>query len=215
MQLTYHLTKACNLRCQYCYYSDFGAPRMPFATAIQAADQIIALGHEHLGVTFFGREPLLCNNLIQQLVPELKARCASRNVGVNFKIPTNGLLLDEPFLEFCEEHGIFISLSIDGEEQAHGDRVRPDGTSSYSQVERAFHLLASNATTFATYSVVTPRNVARLAGSIECLYQRGARILITALDYGAPWTRKELRILEKQYKVLAEFYVNETRSEEH
>lgn len=215
MQLTFHVTKACNLRCHYCYYRDFPAGRMSRETALAATEQVLGLGDPHLGVTFFGGEPLLAKELIRELVPEIESLCARRGVTVNFKIPTNGLLLDDPFLEFCERHGVFISLSIDGDAAGSRDRVRPNGADGFAGIDDALRLLARRATTFATYSVVTPRNVPDLAGSMQFLYGRGSRILITALDYGADWSRKDLAVLEREYKKLADFYIAETQRGRH
>jgi uncharacterized protein len=215
MQLTYHVTKACNLRCRYCYYADFPSPRVSLETALRATDQVLALGKEHLAVTFFGGEPLLCKDLIRELVPEIQARCSARGISVNFKIPTNGLLLDEPFLDFCEQHAVFISLSLDGDAYSQADRIRLDGTNSFPQAVRALQALAERGAAFATYSVVTPRNAGRLAHSIQCLYGWGSRILITALDYSAEWMRKDLGILEREYRKLADFYVAETLAQRH
>ncbi|MCE9611947.1 MAG: 4Fe-4S cluster-binding domain-containing protein [Chthoniobacter sp.] len=215
MQLTFHVTKACNLRCRYCYYASFPAPKMGLETALRATDQTLALGHRHLGVTFFGGEPLLCKELIRQLVPAIKERCGGAGVSVNFKIPTNGLLLDAAFLQFCEEHAIFLSLSMDGDEEAQSDRVAPNGDASFQAAKKALHLLAVRATAFATYSVITPRNVSRLAQSLQALYQWGSRILITALDYSAPWTHQDLGLLQREYERLAEFYFTKTKAGHH
>lgn len=215
MQLTLHVTKACNLRCRYCYYRDFPAGRMTFDTAMRATEQVLALGHDHLGITFFGGEPLLAKDLIRELAPEIQARCAERNVSVNFKVPTNGVLLDAAFLEFAERHGVFISLSVDGDAFGNADRIGIGGSETSEAVSKALDLLASKATTFATYSVVTPRNAGHLAESVRYLHRRGSRILITALDYSGEWTRRDLLVLERQYKRLAKFYIEETRSGRH
>jgi uncharacterized protein len=215
MQLTFHLTKGCNLRCRYCYYTDFSPVHMHAETALRATEQVLALGHTHLGVTFFGGEPLLCKDMIRSLVPEIQHRCQAAGATANFKIPTNGLLLDDDFIQFCEEHAVFISLSIDGDEQAQRERVRADGQDSFVAVRRALERLVEQATTFATYSVVTPHNVGSLAGSIRNLYAWGSRILITALDYSGAWTRRDLDTLEKQYRDLADFYVTETLARQH
>jgi len=210
MQLTYHVTKACNLRCHYCYYADFAAPRLPLDIALRGTDQVLHLGHPHLGVTFFGGEPLLAKDLIRRLLPEVERRAAARGVSVNFKVPTNGTHLDEEFLSFAEAHALFVSLSIDGDEPAHASRVGADGGSSFPEARRALELLVARATSFATYSVVTPANVARLARSVEFLYEAGSRILIVALDHGAPWTRRDLDALGRGYRRLGDFYVRET-----
>lgn len=188
---------------------------MSLETALTAVRQTLNLGHPHLGVTYFGGEPLLAKDLISDLTPEIDRLCRERGVTVNFKIPTNGMLLDEEFVRFCERHAIFLSLSIDGDEAAQGDRRQADGTSSFAKTRSALRLLAARATTFATYSVVSPRTAGRLCESVQYLYEAGSRILITAIDFGADWTRRDLDALEKAYRDLAEFYVEKTLARQH
>lgn len=215
MQITFHVTKACNLRCRYCYYRDFPTGTMSLETARAATRQVLELGDPHMGVTFFGGEPLLAKALIRQLVPEIEDACRQRGITVNFKIPTNGLLLDREFLEFCEARSVFISLSIDGDEEGNVDRVTASGRSSFAEAKRALALLRSHASSFATYSVVTPANAGHLFESLEGLYREGSRILISSLDYGADWSVRDLKRLRRQYELLADFYIAETRKHRH
>ena len=210
MQLTLHLTKACNLRCSYCYFKDFPAPRMTREVALAATERALDEGSRHLGVTFFGGEPLLARDLIRDIVPEIEARCTGRGVSVNFKIPTNGTLLDEDFVRFCDRRAVFLSLSIDGDEDAHAARIGADGRSSFASARRALEILAASSTAFATYSVVTPENAAQVARSVEYLHSAGSRILITALDHAAAWTPADLRALAVSYRRLSKFYMRET-----
>ena len=62
--------------------------------------------------------------------------------GLDLRIHTNGVLLDEEFCELFAEHGVRVGISIDGDRAAN-DRHRryADGRSSYDKVIRAIELL--------------------------------------------------------------------------
>ena len=66
--------------------------------------------------------------------------------------------------------------------------------------------LRATRTPFSTYTVITPANVRWLARSADWLFERGARILISTLDFGAAWTTADLRALERGYRALAVRY---------
>jgi uncharacterized protein len=123
MHLTLHLTPACNLRCDYCYAPPTGGAPMSAATGRRALEFGSSLERGSCGIVFFGGEPLLCRDLIQDLVAhgrELERRRAGR---FHFKLTTNGVLLDDAFLEFALREDVFIALSVDGTPAAH-DRHR-------------------------------------------------------------------------------------------
>lgn len=208
MQLTLHVTKACNLRCTYCYYHDFPVGQMDRETALAATE--LALDRtgpgDALAVTFFGGEPLMAADLIRELVPLIRHRALRRGRPATFKIPTNGHLLDDELMAWCEAHGVFVSLSIDGHAAANRGRVDAGGRDAFAPTLAALRRLVQRATAFATYSVITPENVAHLAEGIRFLHGEGARILVTALDHGAEWRRRDLRVLGRQYRALGAFY---------
>ncbi len=214
MQLTLHVTKACNLRCTYCYYRDFPTGRMTAETALAATG--IALDRtapgDALAVTFFGGEPLMAADLIRELVPRIRHRALRRGRPATFKVPTNGHLLDDDLLAWFEANGVFVSLSIDGDAAGNRGRIDTEGRDGFAPTLAALRRLVADATAFATYSVITPGNVAHLADGIRFLHGEGARILVTALDHGADWSRRDLRILGRQYRALAAFYREEMQA---
>lgn len=75
------------------------------------------------GIVFFGGEPLLHTDLVRRLVHEGRQLKEQGRATFHWKITTNGLLLDDAFLDFSLEHDILISISVDGIREAH-DRHR-------------------------------------------------------------------------------------------
>ncbi len=74
MHFTLHLTRACNLRCSYCYAPPRPDLGMTLETARQVLDLGLRLNRGSCGLVFFGGEPLLKLDLIRQIVAETKTR---------------------------------------------------------------------------------------------------------------------------------------------
>ena len=124
------LTTECNLQCRYCFGEsvqdfdedfadfdvDYALPKKvnyDFALLAKFCSQ-----DPQCTLTFYGGEPLLCNEAIKQIMDSAKPR--------HFMIQTNGLLLDKMEPEYVNRfHTILVSL--DGEE-ALTDYYRGKGT---------------------------------------------------------------------------------------
>ena len=55
-------------------------------------------------------------------------------------------------------------------------------------------------------SVITPESAGYLSDGVRDLVKKGFRYILQTLDYSAPWTSKDVKILKKQYRKLAKFY---------
>ena len=133
MNMTLHLTDACNLRCRYCYQTR-SPERMSEETARKAIDLsrgggegVLSKGDTaHTGICFFGGEPLLMRGLVEKTVAYAKEIHGKTGHEFYFRLVTNGILLDESFLEFAAENRIGIGFSHDGLMQDDA-RIFPDG----------------------------------------------------------------------------------------
>ena len=212
MDLTLILTEDCNLRCKYCYIKNFAPNIMSAEMGIKAVRAALSSGPQSLAITFFGGEPLLEAPTLFQIMRE--ARILEREFGIPItaKVPTNGLCLSDAIIDQAGELGVFISLSFDGLPEAHdGARLTLDGQGSFQEVQAALSRLVKRPYPFSVYSVVTPSNVQYLEASRRYLWEQGARILITALDYTAEWTEEALATFQSQIKKLAKLYRSELK----
>ncbi len=207
MELTFILTEECNLRCTYCYQKNFRPTRMPADIARRAIRSAVDHGVDSLTLTFFGGEPLLEADTMFEILDVARQVECETGLLITAKMPTNGLLLDESVIERARAARLFVSLSFDGLQEAQ-DAGRMDGQSSYASAQRALDLLVTSQIPFAVYSVITPANVRYLARSRQWLWETGARILISALDYTADWDAAAVRTLQQQYRKVGRFYLN-------
>jgi uncharacterized protein len=119
-----NLTNQCNLACQYCY--EFGADRvatpegkpkfMDSGTAKAAVDMLFEQSgaRQGLHITFFGGETLMNFPLLKEVVEYAGGRAAGEDRSVDFSLTTNATLLTPAIIAFLAEHGIGVTVSIDG-----------------------------------------------------------------------------------------------------
>jgi len=215
MHFTLHLTDRCNLRCKYCYVSK-GSDVMSAETARRACEMAFdTSGGKSVGIVFFGGEPLLCRELIYRTVSYAEEQSKRRGIPVYFKITTNGTLLDEEFVSYAAAHRMFIALSHDGVKTAHdGCRVCPDGSGSYDILEEKIPLLLKYLPSSPVLMTVTPKTAPYFALGVEHLYSAGFRYIVTSPDYSAPWSDGDIMELRRQYRHLAQFYLEHTLNED-
>jgi uncharacterized protein len=143
----------CDLACDHCYVyeaADQSWHGRPMAisdeavaqTAQRIAEHARAHGLDTVHVILHGGEPLLAGRArLRRVVTELRSALAG-TCGLDLRIHTNGVSLDEEFCELFAEHDVRVGISVDGGREAN-DRHRryADGRSSYDKVTRAVGLL--------------------------------------------------------------------------
>jgi uncharacterized protein len=144
----------CNLACTYCYvYTSADdswrtkPKRMSLDTVKLTASRMRAHASRHgitrFSVIFHGGEPLLAGAGFIDAAAGILREAMPSTVQLDLSIQTNGLLLDEAFLEVFERHGIKVGVSLDGGATAN-DRHRrfANGEGSHAKVATALTMLA-------------------------------------------------------------------------
>jgi uncharacterized protein len=214
VHLTLHLTTACNMRCSYCYAPPCDGAGM----SEEIGRKAMALGSRlssgsSCGIVFFGGEPLLLKDRIRSLVAhgrEMERRQAGR---FHFKITTNGLLLDEEFLDFSIRNDVLIAMSFDGIKEGH-DRHRrlPNGRGTFDLLCEKLRLLLAARPYSSVLMAVNPDTARYLSESVSALLDLSCRYLIVSLNYAADWTERDLKTLRREYARLGSLYVKWTRA---
>lgn len=216
MHYTLHLTNRCNMNCTYCYVDDREPDFMDFETARKAVELAVASRQEgSVGIIFFGGEPLIHKDLIYRIVGYCRQVKQETGCPFHFKVTTNGLLLDQEFLDFSQREHLFIALSHDGVREAH-DRHRVDesGSGTFARLSEKIELLLSYRPYAPVMLVVNPDTVRYYCDSVQYLYAKGFKYLICSMNYAAPWTKDDLKVLEAEYHKLADFYRERTLAED-
>jgi len=155
-------TYACNYRCPYCYeigHNDTKG-KMDARTIETICDFIQgrfdATGFSTLSVQWYGGDPSLALDVVEDLSARLIAWCADRGVAYNAIMLSNANLIDEDaakLIATCQVREVM--LTIDGPEPIHNvRRVAANGTNSYERnIQAARYLRANGVKVFATMNV--------------------------------------------------------------
>ena len=185
---------------------------MSFATGRQALELSSRLNSGSCGIVFFGGEPLLCEETIREVVTAGRDMERRGEGHFHFKLTTNGLQLDEAFLQFALDEDILIAMSLDGVREAH-DRHRrmSDGSPSFDRLLPKLRMLLAARPYASVLMVVNPDTAPLLTESVSFLLDEGCRYLIVSLNYAGPWGEAELEELARQYERLGDLYIEWTR----
>ena len=214
--LCLHVAHTCNLNCSYCFASqgNYHGDRavMSYEVGKQALDFLIAnSGTRHnLEVDFFGGEPLMNFQVVKDLVAY--ARSIEKKKGKNFRftLTTNGLLIDEEVIDFCNKEMSNVVLSLDGRKEIN-DLTRVDyaGNGSYDRIVPKFQQMveARNGREYymrGTFTHANPdftKDVFHMAdlGFTELSMEP----VVSAPGDPAALTPEDLEIVKEQYEILA------------
>jgi len=185
---------------------------MTLETGRRALEFGAGLHEGSCGIVFFGGEPLLHKELITELAADARRTEQQTPGKFHFKLTTNGLLLDEGFLDFAVANEILIAMSLDGIEEAHNRHRRlPDGSPSFDRLLPKLRMLLAARPYASVLMVVNPDTAAMLTESVLFLLSEGCRYLIVSLNYAGDWTEADLDVLQQQYERLGDLYIEWTR----
>ena len=147
--LCLHIAHDCNLACQYCFAEEgeYHGRRalMSFEVGKKALDFLIANSgnRRNLEVDFFGGEPLMNWDVVKQLVAYGRSKEKEYNKNFRFTMTTNGVLLNDEIMEFCNKEMSNVVLSLDGRKEVN-DKMRPfrNGKGSYDLIVPKFQKFA-------------------------------------------------------------------------
>ena len=166
-------------------------------TARQALELGARLNDESCGIVFFGGEPLLHVDLIKSIVADARAMSDGGSCRFNFKMTTNGLLLDESFLDFSVANDVLVAMSLDGTREANDrHRLLPDGRGTFDRLLPKLRLLLSARPYSSVLMTVNPDTVEHFAESIGFLLDEGCRYLIVSLNFAADWSESDMDALQ-------------------
>ena len=125
------VTLRCDHSCGYCQVSrrseNKAAFDMTMETAQKGLDLVFRSPNQAIKIEFQGGEPLLNFDLIRHIVEEAEDRNKDEGRDLQFVITTTLSLATDEILEYCRDHKIYLSSSLDGPEDLHNkNRPRPD-----------------------------------------------------------------------------------------
>ena len=150
--LCLHIAHDCNLGCKYCFAEEgeYHGRRalMSFEVGKKALDFLIANSgsRRNLEVDFFGGEPLMNWEVVKQLVEYGRSQEEAHGKHFRFTITTNGVLLNDEIMDFCNKEMSNVVMSLDGRKEVN-DLMRPTRNghgSSYDIIVPKFQKVAES-----------------------------------------------------------------------
>ena len=143
--LCLHVAHTCNLNCAYCFASQGKYHGDRAIMSLEVGKRALDFLVEHSGtrrnleVDFFGGEPLMNFQMIQDLVAYARTLEPIHNKHFRFTLTTNGVLVDDDVIDFANRECDNVVLSLDGRQEVH-DRYRVDyaGNGSWEKIVPKF-----------------------------------------------------------------------------
>lgn len=214
--LCLHVAHTCNLNCSYCFAAQgkYQGERalMSFEVGKRALDFLIenSGNRKNLEVDFFGGEPLMNFDVVKRLVEYARSIEKKHNKNFRFTLTTNGVLIDDDVIDFCNREMNNVVLSLDGRKEVH-DRLRKDynGNGSYDLIVPKFQKFVEKRGDKSYYirGTYTHKNT-DFTNDIFHMANLGFKELSMEPVVCAPGeeyalTEDDLPVLFKQYEILA------------
>ncbi len=151
-------TRKCNLNCSYCNEKDY---KYSSSFDIKLASVFFSSLKEtpncsRLEFIWHGGEPLLMGITFFNKILFIQKHLFNNGVSINNVIQTNGILLDDEWINFLIQNQFFIGISHDGPASVHNQHradIKSEG--SYKKVIEAIRRLQNSRISFGLLTVVT------------------------------------------------------------
>lgn len=166
-QLLVKVAARCNIDCSYCYwFRDAAVYDKPKLMSADVLHRLLQRIEEHVArhslidfpIILHGGEPLLWGienfNRIAEACEAISSRTGCE---IPIAVTTNGVLIDDEWLNCFEAHNISVAISLDGPAQIHDIHRRTfQGTGTHAAVERAARMLVSRDIGVSALAVCNP-----------------------------------------------------------
>jgi uncharacterized protein len=157
----------CNINCSYCYWfrdkSVYDKPKLMSPATLdqllrRVEEQIVGQSLPSFMMLLHGGEPMLWGlDNVRRMGEGCRAITQRTGKPVTLAITTNGLLIDEPWIDCFEDYKISVTLSMDGPAHIHdGQRRTFQGGPTHARVQEAARLLQSRSIPFGVLAVCDP-----------------------------------------------------------
>lgn len=222
--LCLHVAHACNLACSYCFagqgHYQGEAALMSVETGKKALDFLVASSgkRRHLEVDFFGGEPLLNWDMVKEVVAYGRKLEQQHGKVFRFTLTTNGVLLTDEVIDYCNREMQNVVLSLDGRKEVHDRfRVNHKGEGSYDLVVPKFQRFVKKRGdknyyirgTFTHYNPDFLQDILHMADL--GFTQLSMEPVVASSDDPSALTAEDMPIVFEQYELLAKEMIKRKR----
>lgn len=219
--ITFIVTKDCQLACKYCYLvGKNSTERMSFETAKKAVDYVLKQNYTEDTVIwdFIGGEPFLEIDLIDKICDYIKIELFRLNHPwfntYCFNFSTNGINYHTPsvqkFIEKNKDH-LSVGITIDGTELKHNlNRVyKNSNEGSYNDVVKNIPLWLSQVPVASTKVTISSNDIPYIKESVLHLYSLGIHEVSINCVFENVWKENDDILFEQQLIELADTIIEQ------
>jgi uncharacterized protein len=166
-QLLVKVATRCNIDCSYCYwFRDAAVYEKPKLMSAIVLRQLLRRIEEHVTryalvdfpIVLHGGEPLLWGiENFHQMAAACEGIASRTGCEIPIAVTTNGVLIDDDWLDCFEARRISVAISLDGPAHIHDIHRRTfQGTGTHAAVERAAKMLVSRDIGVSALAVCNP-----------------------------------------------------------
>ena len=166
-QLLIKVASRCNIDCSYCYwFRDAAVYEKPKLMGDDVLQRLLQRIEEHVSrypfadfpIVLHGGEPLLWGTEnFHRFAEECEAISSRTGCEIPISVTTNGVLIDNEWLNCFETRNISVAISLDGPAHIHDIHRRTfQGTGTHAAVARAARMLVSRDINVSALAVCNP-----------------------------------------------------------
>lgn len=186
-RLTFIITRACQLRCPYCIITKSEGD-MPLPVLRQGIEALMSGQSRNVQLHFFGAEPLMRFDLIEEAVALAEKLKRKRDKKVCYVVSTNAVALRSEMVRLFKRFDFLVGTSLDGTGDAFGiQRPSVNGRNLYPIVRDNLARLRDSGVSYYVTLVATPDSVSRLEENVRHVVSLGHRRVNVNYEVGSLW----------------------------
>ena len=202
--ITLTLTNSCNLNCSYCYEHSKTSNGMSFSVAKTVLERELNANNqfEHINIEFFGGEPFIEFNLMQQIISFLRDKHFNKSYTIN--ITTNGTLIHNEIQKWLIDNRDLVSCGLSWDGTFEMQNKNRSHSASLVDLDFFVKLYPDRPIKM----TISPDTISTLADGVIFAHKKGFQVFCN-LAYGPNWeAEKYCTILERELMKLIDFYLN-------
>lgn len=192
------VSEACNLACDYCYYSRCGGQpdkieRIDSSILEKFIKEYMQITKGFASFAWQGGEPLLAGTDFFKEVVRLQAQYAPKNTIISNALQTNATLLNDEWAQFFKQYHFLIGVSLDGPKQINdARRITGSGVGSFDRIMKGINYLRKHQVEFNVLTVIHENNVGKAKELMEFYEKEGFYYVqfIPCMDFRSQETDK-------------------------
>jgi uncharacterized protein len=217
-ELIIKLSSRCNINCSYCYwFKDPLVMSSPKMLLCEVQEALVTKLHSHIiefnlkkfNITFHGGEPTLFpTGRFNQLCHSIKNISQKTGCFIQLSMQSNGLLIDDIWIELLLKYKVNLGISLDGDQLLHDkNRIDFKGKGTYLKTVNAIKKIQASGIHVYILSVAAPQT-----NAIEFIQHMVHQLGIKQFDVLIPHLHHDdddLESIERYFNDLFIVYLNE------